>query len=251
MGGGRWIAICECRVSCTISLLFTSHCVHNRGPEAKETTMRHVAVFLFVCIVCIVCTARDTAVLSDPTREKCFVAGQTTLSLCRRDKPDFPARGLFRFIALAYCTREYLYAPLMESRVSLRQRLFVSISFGRYRENESWHTYVVVDLERSRDFFFSVSCRWQVGKKNFYGAALHRSIRSLLSPESNDDDIYDGVMRSTWMNQTSILFLSSVYLYGSFFVNVKSTFLLSRQTFFNITRSTFILQNICIIEIGC
>lgn len=78
-GGKRWIGICKYGVSCTISLLFTNHCIHNRGPEAKETTVRHAA-FLSVCIVC---TARDIAVLSDPTREKCFVAGQTTLFLCR------------------------------------------------------------------------------------------------------------------------------------------------------------------------
>lgn len=47
------------RVSRAISLLFTSHCARNRGPEAKETTMRHVAVFLSVRFVR---AARDIAV---------------------------------------------------------------------------------------------------------------------------------------------------------------------------------------------
>jgi len=83
--------------------------------------MRHVAAFLSVCIVC---TARDIAVLSDPTREKCFVAMQTTLSLCRRDKRDFPARDCSALLhrVLAY----YLCTPLMESRISLRDCSFRS-----------------------------------------------------------------------------------------------------------------------------
>jgi len=84
--------------------------------------MRHVAAFLSVCIVC---TARDIAVLSDPTQEKCFVAMQTTLSLCRRDKRDFPARDCSTLLhrVLAY----YLCTPLMESRISLHDCSFRSL----------------------------------------------------------------------------------------------------------------------------
>lgn len=121
-GGERWIA--NANISCTISLLFTSHCVHNRGPEAKETTMRHVAAFFSVCIVC---TTRDIAVLSDPTREKCFVAGQTTLSLCRRDKRIFP-RGIVPLYCAAY-SRIFMRIVNGIPRFTLRTIVAVSIAF--------------------------------------------------------------------------------------------------------------------------
>lgn len=68
--------------------------------------MRHVAVFLSMRFMC---TTRDIAVLSDPTREKCFVAEQTTLFLCRRDKQDFPARDCS---ALLHRVRANIYTLL-------------------------------------------------------------------------------------------------------------------------------------------
>jgi len=121
-------------VPCTISLLFTSHCVHNRGPKAKETAIRHVAVFLSASFPSHGARHHRSLIrhernVSSPCKQLFPFVGE--ISGIFPLSPTRPlSAGLFRFIAPR--TRDYLCAPLMESRVSLGGRLFVSIAFGRY-----------------------------------------------------------------------------------------------------------------------